>query len=77
MRFKAFLQMFVVIAVFGRAGQAQINDNFNDNFLDPRIWNVLTPSPGTSFTVSKTNLSLLSPYLKQLYQWTNSDYRIC
>jgi hypothetical protein len=58
MKIKAFLQFFLVVTLFVQAGQAQINDNFNDNSLNPSLWNVLTPSPGTPFTVSETNQRL-------------------
>ncbi len=59
MKSKAFLKTLLVLAaLFAQEGWAQINDNFNDNFLDPSVWNVLTPFPGTSFTVSETNQRL-------------------
>jgi hypothetical protein len=59
MKTKAFLEaMLVVVALFTQVGWAQINDNFNDNSLNSSLWNVLTPSPGTSFTVSETNQRL-------------------
>ena len=58
METKAFFQLFFVVALFVRAGHAQIDDNFNDNSLNSSIWNTLTPSPGTTFTVSETNQRL-------------------
>jgi hypothetical protein len=38
MKSKAILKtLLVFVALFAQASWAQINDNFNDNFLDPRI----------------------------------------
>src|SRR6266478_7573549 len=57
MQSKPFMQ-FLAVILFAPMCSAQINDNFNDNSLNSSIWSTLTPSPGTSFTVSETNQRL-------------------
>ncbi len=58
MRPKAFPRTLVLVALLVQAGLAQINDNFNDSFLDPRLWTVLVSPPGQAGTVSEINQRL-------------------
>jgi len=55
--------LLVILFCFGTlcAQQAQaqgMNDNFNDNFLDPARWQKLVPPPTSTVTVTETNQRL-------------------